>query len=145
MSELVLDASVALAWCFYDEAEGYAESVMVELRNRRHVAVVPSVWTSEVANGIAVAERRGRIPSAEIARIINLIASVTIRFDNDLTFPHSIAALVSLSRHSRLSAYDAGYLDLALRLGLPLATLDRALRRAAVQAGVPLFLDAAAR
>ena len=139
MSDLVLDASVVLAWCFPDEAEAYAESVMSRLQDRSNVAVVPTLWVFEVANGIAVAERRARIPPAEIARLIDIIASVTIRFDSDLTVSHSIAAVVSLSRRTKLSAYDAAYLELALRLGLPLATVDRALRRSAGDHGIAMY------
>ena len=139
MSDLVLDASVILAWCFPDEAEAYAESVMSHLRDQRSVALVPTLWVFEVANGIAVAERRGRIPPTEIARIIDIIASVTIRFDSDVTVSNSISTIVSLARRTKLSAYDACYLDLALRLGLPLATVDRALRRSAHDQGVELY------
>jgi predicted nucleic acid-binding protein len=139
LSDLVLDASVVLAWCFPDEAEAYAESVMSDLQDRRNVAVVPTSWVFEVANGIALAERRGRIPSAEIARIINIISAVTIRFGGDFDVSHSITAVVSLSRRTKLSAYDAAYLELALRLGLPLATVDRALRRSAGDHGVGMY------
>ena len=137
MSELVLDASVTLAWCFSDESEAYADAVMSDLKN--HVALVPALWFFEVANGIAVAERRGRIPPAEIARIINVIAPLAIRFDSDLTTSHSVADVVSLARRAKLTAYDASYLELAIRFGLPLATVDRALRRSASDHGVALF------
>jgi predicted nucleic acid-binding protein len=137
LSELVLDASVALAWCFSDEREVYADAVMFYLKN--HTAVVPALWFFEVANGIAVAERRGRIPPAEIARVINLIAPLAIRFDSDLTISHTVANVVRLAQRTKLSAYDAGYLELAMRLGLPLATVDPALRRAAVDNNVEAF------
>ena len=137
MSDLVLDASVALAWCFSDEREAYADAVISYLKN--HIAVVPALWFFEVANGIAVAERRGRIPPPEIARVINLIAPLAIRFDSDLTILHTIANVVRLAQRTKLPAYDAAYLELAIRLGLPLATVDRALRRAAIDNDVEAF------
>ena len=137
MSDLVLDASVTLAWCFDDESDAYADSVLTSLGNL--VAVVPALWFSEIANAIAVAERRGRIRRAEIARVVSLISSIAISVDHTLAVQPWITTVTSLARRTNLSAYDATYLELAMRLGLPLATTDRALRLAASDYDVPSF------
>lgn len=137
MSDLVLDASVTLAWCFDDESDAYADTVLDSMENL--VAVVPALWFSEVANAIAVAERRGRIRRAEIARVVGLISSIAISVDHTLAVQPWITNVTSLTRRTNLSAYDATYLELAMRLGLPLATTDRVLRRAAANNDVPAF------
>lgn len=137
MSDLVLDASVTLAWCFDDEDDGYADSVLGFLKD--HVAAVPALWFSEIANAIAVAERRGRVRRAEIARVVDLISSIAISVDHTLTMQPWMMSVISLARRTNLSAYDATYLELAMRLGLPLATTDRALRLAASKIDIVEF------
>ncbi len=137
MSDLVLDASVTLAWCFDDESDDYANSVLSSMEDL--VAVVPALWFSEIANAIAVAERRGRIRAAEVSRVVGLVSSIEISVDHTLTVQPWITNVTSLARRTSLSAYDATYLELAMRLSLPLATTDRALRRAARDNGVRSF------
>jgi predicted nucleic acid-binding protein len=137
LSDLVLDASVTLAWCFEDEDDAYADSVLGFLTD--HVAVVPALWFSEIANGIAVAERRGRIRRAEVSHVVDLVSSIAITVDQTLSLQPWMTNVISLARRTNLSAYDATYLDLAMRLGLPLATTDRALRLAATDHDVPPF------
>jgi len=137
LSDLVLDASVTLAWCFDDEDDAYADSVLGFLKD--HAAAVPALWFTEIANAIAVAERRGRIQRAEIARIAGLISSIAVSVDHILMVQPWMTNIISLSRRTNLSAYDATYLELAMRLGLPLATTDRALRFAATNHEIPAF------
>jgi len=132
----VLDASVALSWCFEDEGGEYALRVLDALRSSE--AVVASLWPLEIANGLAVAERRGRLDSAAAARFTELVLALPIAVEpssraSGLRFAHRMA------RARSLSAYDAAYLDLALRHGIPLATLDARLREAAEAEGVRLF------
>jgi predicted nucleic acid-binding protein len=137
LSDLVLDASVTLAWCFDDEDAAYADSVLGFLKD--HVIAVPALWFSEIANGIAVAERRGRVQRAEIARLGALLSSIAISVDHPLTLQPWLTNVTSLARRTNLSTYDATYLELAMRLGLPLATTDRTLRLAATNQDVPAF------
>jgi predicted nucleic acid-binding protein len=129
----VLDASVTLGWCFEDEAGEYADSALEALSD--DTAVAPAVWPLEVANGLVVAERRGRLVPAQTARFCALLPALPIEVEpGGLTT--TLALLVPLARDHGLSVYDAAYLDLAARRGLPLATLDARLRAAALAAGV---------
>lgn len=132
----VLDASVTLAWCFEDEGGAYAEAVLGALRTSE--AVAASVWPLEVANGLAVAERRGRLDPAGAARFMELLLALPIAVD-PVARSRSLGATHALARARGLSAYDGAYLELALRQGVPLATLDARLREAAAAEGVEVF------
>lgn len=108
----VLDCSLTVAWFFEDVMNRYAQAVEDSLAAA--AAVVPGLWPLEVANALLVGERRSR------------------------AWQHSL----HLARSHRLSVYDAAYLELALRQGLPLATLDDRLAAAATSAGVPAYKPA---
>lgn len=127
---------MTLTWCFEDEASEHTESVLDLLRATE--AVVPAIWTLEVANALVVAERRGRLSDAETTRFLEVLSALTIRVDIGLETT-GIAPVLTIARSYGLSAYDAAYLELAMRLGLSLATLDERLRAAAEQAGVSLI------
>ena len=131
----VIDASVALAWHFEDEPSAYADQVLERLREDR--SLVPSVWPLEIANALAVAERRGRLTSARVARAVELYLELPIS-PQDIGAPLALGPVLDLARAQGLSAYDAAYLELAMREGLPLATQDARLRAAASRVGVPL-------
>lgn len=136
MDALVLDASAALAWCFPDEATAATRELQVILE--RVPAIVPWHWYLEVANAFALSERRQRITAARSAELIELLEAVDLRVEEDgpgRVFSHALP----LARTHSLTVYDAVYLDLAMRLRLPLATLDEALRSAAQNVGVPLL------
>ena len=132
---MVLDASMALAWCFPDEASAYSESVLVRVAETE--AVVPGIWPLEVANGLLIGERRQRLGPVTVARSVELLLGLRIRVESGDVL-RSLGAIRGLAREVGLSAYDASYLDLALGLGLPLATADRRLSDAAARLGVPL-------
>lgn len=134
----MLDASVALAWCFEDEGD---EAMMALERARVGVAHAPAVWPLEVGNALLVAERRRRLTEAEATRFLELVAALAIEIEPTAPLA-STPALLSLARAHDLSLYDASYLELALRSGLPLATLDDRLGRAARAAGVALVAGA---
>lgn len=136
MNEFVLDCSVALSWCFPDESDPYAASVSEAMRKAK--AHVPSVWWLEVANGILVAERRGRLVRSDIAEFSLILSSIRIEQDTDLIGAR-MDELIALARRYSLSSYDASYLDLAIKRGLPLATLDGRLREAVAKAGVGIY------
>jgi len=132
----VVDASVALSWCFDDEGEDYASRVLDALGESE--AVAASLWPLEVANGLAVAERRGRLDATGARRFMELVLALPIAVD-PTSRADALTASYDLARRRNLSAYDAAYLELALRHGIPLATLDARLREAAVAEGVKLF------
>lgn len=130
----VLDSSVAMAWCFEDEATDATDAVLDRLRDDR--AVVPAIWPLEVANVLLVAERRSRLSEAQASRFVELLAQLPIDVDGSAT---DMAGLVAAGRRHRLSPYDASYLVLAKRQGVALATLDRPLAKAAGNSGVQLI------
>ena len=132
----VVDASVALAWHFEDEASEYADRVLERLREDQ--AAAPSIWSLEVANALLVAERRGRLSPAKVARTVELLLELPISI-HDVAAELVLGAVLDLARAHGLSAYDAVYLELAMREGLPLATQDEALRAATQRVGVPLL------
>lgn len=132
----VVDCSVTMSWCFRDEATRYTEEVFDRLRSEP--AVVPSIWPLEVVNTLLVAERRGRITQAEGLHFIQILQGSSITLDA----AHAMIIMeriLDVGRQHRLSAYDAAYLELATREGLPLATLDAQLRTAATKIGVRII------
>ena len=136
IKRIVLDASVAVAWCFEDEKTGFTERVLDLLAAGTEV-LTPAIWPFEVANALLVAERRKRITLAQVTALLQRIAGLRISVDPI----HPGAAfnqILSLARQSGLSEYDAAYVELALREALPLATLDHKLRRVATGVGITL-------
>ena len=103
-------------------------------------AHVPGLWPLEVANALLVGERRGRTTAADAAHFLAILSAFPITVDDE-TVARAWADTMHLARAHNLSAYDAAYLELAMRRGLPLATLDDKLKAAAVAVGVPLFAD----
>jgi predicted nucleic acid-binding protein len=133
---LVLDSSIAIAWCFPDEQDAYSQSVLDALA--ACTAVVPYLWHLEVANILVVGERRRRSTQADTAAWMHFLSGLPITVDED-TKTHAFGDITNLSRAHQLSAYDAAYLELAMRRGLPLASLDGPLKIAAQAVGVPLY------
>jgi predicted nucleic acid-binding protein len=136
LSTIVIDTSIAMAWCFEDEASKETDAVLELLK--QDDAVVPSLWQLEVTNVVLVAERRGRITEAQATRFLDLLRRLPIRVDDS---PTDMTSVLAAGRRHGLSPYDAAYLVLAERRALSLATLDRGLAAAARSAGVPLLVD----
>jgi predicted nucleic acid-binding protein len=136
MRALVVDASVVLAWCFADEGSEFAYRILDLLEETP--AVVPSLWFVEVANAVLVGERRKRLKPADAARFLKLLQTLMVETDPQ-TSGRALTDTLALARAWHLSAYDAAYLELAMREGLPLATLDDKLRTAARMAGVDVL------
>lgn len=132
----VLDGSVTVAWFFEDEADAYAEAVEDALAGAG--AVVPLLWRLEVANALLVGERRKRATEAKVAKFLALLGALPIAVDGE-TLVRAWAETLHLARAQHLSVYDAAYLELSQRRGLPLATLDGPLRAAAAAVGVGLY------
>lgn len=128
----VMDASVVLAWAL-QEQHNTATAALQRIDSDE--AIVPGLWWFEVRNGLVINERRGRITEVETGRFLQRFARLSARAggapDESVTF--------ALARRHRLTVYDTAYLELAIREGLPLATLDTALVRAARVESVPLI------
>jgi len=127
---------VTLVWGFEDGADAYATAILERMPELQ--AHVPPLWPLEVANALLVGERRRRITPAETARFLAILATFPITVDDE-TVAHAWLDTMHLARAQNLSSYDAAYLELALRRGLPLAALDGKLKTAAQAVGVPLF------
>ena len=136
MTTFVLDSSVALSWCFENESSDAAYRLLDRIR--AEPAAVPNLWHVEVANVLALAERRRRITLAESAEFIALLESLQISVDVE-TSSRAFSRVLDLAREERLTAYDAAYLELAMRLGVPLASKDGDLCNAAERVGVMVF------
>jgi predicted nucleic acid-binding protein len=130
-----VDASVAAAWCFEDEASSFTDAVLDAVV--REGARVPALWLFEMSNVLTMAERRGRVGAERVARFLDALLALPIQVDRpDPSF--LMPALARVSRDRGLTSYDASYLELAMRSGLPLATRDAALKAAAERAEVAL-------
>jgi predicted nucleic acid-binding protein len=133
---IVLDASVAVAWCFLDEVSEYAEAVLLALKER--MALVPAVWSLEVANAVLVAERAQRVKLQEVRRFAQILGDLTI-VEYGQPVADALGNVLPLAMDYGLTAYDAAYLDLAMRQGAPLATFDGRLQKACRAAGIEIF------
>jgi predicted nucleic acid-binding protein len=133
VSALVIDSSVALSWCFEDEASPESDALFERVRDQG--AVVPALWHLEVANVLLQAEKRGRIATGDVTLRLELIAELPITTDNETT-ARAWREILALARAEGLTTYDATYLELAIRRGLPLQTKDEALIGAAKRSGV---------
>lgn len=132
----VLDNSIAMAWSFEDEASDYADAALDRLAHTS--ALVPVLWPLEVANALLMGERRGRSTEAETRRWLAILASLPITIDPDSN-ANVWSDTLTLARGHGLTAYDAAYLELDIRRGLPLATIDKKLKKAAEAVGAMLF------
>lgn len=131
----VIDASVAMAWCFVDESTDSLDQLKVRLE--RAMALVPSHWFLETANALAMAERRQRLEAADSDSLVGLLESLNLEIYDEpkRTYSH----VLPLARAHGLTVYDAAYLDLARQRRLPLASLDLDLRSAATSLGIDVL------
>lgn len=136
MSGFVPDASATLPWRFEDEATPWTEALLGRIQGGEEV-LVPAHWPLEVANALLVARRRKRVTTEQISEFIEDLDALPIRLEPP-SGPAQWPTILALAEQYRLTAYDAAYLELAQRTGLPLATLDGDLRKAALAASVAL-------
>jgi predicted nucleic acid-binding protein len=136
LNGLVIDASVTAAWCFEDEETAYARDLLS--RSQDTVFVVPAIWPLEMVNVLLVNERRKRITPVETLRAVMLFKELAIHVDRAGNLQPFDTTLL-LARTYGLTSYDASYLDLAIREGLPTATLDARMRNAATAAGIEAY------
>ena len=137
----VLDASVTMCWLFLDGKpadRAYSLKVLDTMKQTETSALVPVTWGLEVSNVIAKAEAKGLVREVQSEAFLEMLEVVDIGADS-ATFSKALSDTLQIARRYRLSAYDASYLELAMREGLPLATLDEDLQKAANKAGVKRF------
>jgi predicted nucleic acid-binding protein len=135
----VLDNSITMRWLFGDGSpsdQAYAKQVLAAISDGN--VVVPSIWCLEVSNVIARAENKYGLTEAHSSEFVHTLQQVHIHVDPE-TCRHAMSNTLQLARRYKLSAYDAAYLELALREGLPLATLDEGLKEAAKKTGAKRF------
>ncbi len=140
MQRFVLDNSVAMRWLLASDKkndQAYAELVLNSLIDAE--VLVPHLWHLEVVNVLLSAEKRGELDSGEVERFIAQLESLPVQVD-PMTSQKAFSRTLSLSRLYKLSSYDAAYLELAIREGLPLASLDKDLIKAAKRADVEIYL-----
>jgi len=133
----VVDNSVVMSWCFKDEANPLADSILGWFEEAK--AYVPSVWPLEVVNVLLAAERRNLINEADSIRFLRLLSQLPILVLHESP-ERTMRDILGLARAHNLSSYDASYLDLAMKKGLPLATMDKKLRKAAKSVNVATSL-----
>ena len=135
-TRFVVDNSVVMSWCFEVEGNSYEEAVLESLESGE--TFVPAIWPLEVGNVLLAAERKKRLSQAAVVRFLALLGGLPITVEQE-TPERMLKEIVSLAREHGLSTYDASYLDLAMRLDLPLATFDASLTMAAKKSRVPAF------
>jgi len=141
MTDFILDNSVAMRWLFVTPKaadQKYAERVLISLSEVG--ARVPNLWHLEASNVLLGAEKRAEINLGDSEGFIIQLENLPIHVDS-LTAHQAFSRTISIARNYKLSSYDASYLELAIREGLPLATLDRDLRKAAKKAKVNIYLS----
>ena len=136
MTASVIDCSVAVTWCFEDQATAASDGLLDRLGDEP--AAAPAIWPLELGNVLAMAERRGRIDAAQLAECVALLHELPVAIDEESP-QRALDEVLALTRAEGLTTYDASYLELAMRLGVPLATQDKALRQAAEKLGTPIL------
>jgi predicted nucleic acid-binding protein len=137
VSRYILDNTVTMAWCFEDETTALSEAILDRLTNLTDIAYVPDLWLYEVVNVTELAVRRGRISDQKAQDFLQRLAELPIGIESP-TRSRVFNSVRALASQYKLTAYDAAYLELAIRQNLPLATFDTALAQAAGKAGIPL-------
>jgi predicted nucleic acid-binding protein len=132
----VVDASVALAWCFDDEQVAAADRALARLASEE--ALAPAIWPLEVANGLRQAERRGRIDAGDVPHLRELLLALPVQVE-PVSLQTALGEVLEIAKEHELTSYDAAYLVLAARRDLPLATADGRLERACASLGVEVL------
>ena len=135
MSRFVLDNTVTMAWCFAEEGTEFTKTLLGRLSNLTDRAIVPALWLYEVVNVVELAFRKGRIPKEKALAFLEALAGLPIEVENP-SRTQVFESVRALAGEYQLTGYDAAYLELANRHKLPIASLDKALSRAAVAAGI---------
>jgi predicted nucleic acid-binding protein len=137
IAEFVLDGSLTMAWCFEDEASPQTDEIQDWLTAGAR-AYVPTLWHLEIANVLWSCERRKRITEADTTQFLAVLSALNITTDHQ-TEQHAGQTTLGLARRHGLSVYDAAYLELTMRLGLPLGSKDEPLRKVAKTVGISVL------
>ena len=137
MAAFVLDVSACMPWCCEDEATPASEQLLqrAALRDPLHV---PSIWPWEMVNALRSAVRRKRITSEKAAGFLGLLPDFDFHIAEGPAIT-DLRRLNAIAERHHLTAYDTAYLDLAIRLALPIATFDEDLKEAALAEGVTVL------
>jgi predicted nucleic acid-binding protein len=135
MAGVVIDASIASAWCFPDERTDYTRAVLQAVSSSAVDSVAPRLWAYEIRNSVLMGIRRGRISKSDSEQFLVSLKELNVRLGE----PESYDDVFSLAQEHGLTVYDAAYLDLAIQERLPLASLDGQLVGAAQKVGIQLF------
>jgi predicted nucleic acid-binding protein len=135
--DFVLDCSITMAWCFEDENTDYTNNILENLENT--TAVVPTIWSLEVANVLLLAKKNKRISEIQSASFIDALLTLPIVVDTS-TSSRAMHSILFLANQLDLTIYDAAYLELAMREKIPLITLDKKLIKAANELEILLEL-----
>lgn len=130
----VLDASIALTWCFPDEEAQIAQEISERIASGETV-IVPAFWPHEILNALLVGERRRRLTPELTRTFIDDLNRLPIDLDLQITSANVFKETQPLCRRHGLTAYDAAYLQIAIRHGCSIATVDEDLRRASIAEG----------
>lgn len=133
----VVDNSVVMTWCFKDKTNQYADAILDCLSEA--TAFVPSIWPLEVVNVLLVAERKKRLSEADSVRFITLLSQLPIIVEHQRP-ERLMKDLLALARSNNLSSYEASYLDLSMRKGIPIATVDTRLITASKKTDIPILM-----
>jgi predicted nucleic acid-binding protein len=136
MAAFVLDCSVALAWFLPGERSAATEALLDQVTEAG--AMVPAPWRLEVGNVLLIAERKGRITRTHRLTALAALRHLSIRTDPE-TDANAWSGTLELAMEHALTLYDAAYLELGLRTGLAIATLDQALAEAARAVGIAVL------
>lgn len=131
----VLDCSITMAWCFEEERRDFTEAILESLTNT--TAIVPTIWPLEVANVLLISKKHKRITEVQSASFIDALSALPIVVDQSTT-SRAMHSIFILAGQADLTSYDAAYLELAIREGIPLLTLDKGLIKAAKKLNIPL-------
>lgn len=132
----VLDCSVAISWCFEDEASPETDRILDMVA--KDGAFVPNLWHLEITNVLIQAEKRGRISKQSIRQRLDAFSVLPITVDNE-THHKAFDDVLHFAVDHKLTSYDAAYLELAVRRKLPLATKDKALKKTARKIGLSVM------
>lgn len=132
----VLDNSVVTGWFLPEQATAYCAAIAVQLESDK--ALVPALWQLELANVLKTACTRGKLALDTVRQILDALGNLPIEIDAGPAPGHR--QLFELAMRHKLSSYDAAYLELAMRHGLPIATQDVQLKEAAIAAGIDVLM-----
>jgi predicted nucleic acid-binding protein len=137
VSRFVIDNTVTMAWCFTEEATELTETLLSRLSSLTDSAIVPALWLYEVVNVTELAVRSGRVTEGKASAFLESLADLPIEVENPTRIQMFVSVRALVTQY-KLTAYDASYLEVAIRHRLPIASSDKAVMRAAHTAGIAL-------